>query len=228
MQVGLIGIGRMGKALIPGLAEQFELWIYDRDPANMETVAEKYPVFIAKDLAQIAESGVVILVVPDREVVSCLKELNQIKKPVVVINAATNVARYTLQEMAAGHVKCIGAKFVGQAGEIVLGQKPVIIIDDQPADLVPLVKEIFAGIGPIVVGKADMVTYINTVAAEAVLEAAVRMEESLRYRGITEPVVIQTAIRQVGAGILKAYADNDLGPFAREIVRAIRARINKW
>jgi hypothetical protein len=44
---------------------------------------------------------------------------------------------------------------------------------------------------------------------------------------VNEPEIVKSAIRQVAAGVLKAYADQDLGPFARNIVRSVRAKTKK-
>ena len=145
----------------------------------------------------------------------------------IAISVATNVAQHVLAETAARHVKCIGVKFVGHAGEMALGLDPVIIVNDRPGELSVLAAELFAAAGQVVIGKADVVGYINTVAAEKALEAAVAIEEGLQLQGVTHPAIIKSAIRQVAAGILKAYADQDLGPFARQIVRAVRAKHKK-
>ncbi len=91
----------------------------------------------------------------------------------------------------------------------------------------PLARELFEPIGDIIVGKSDSVTAVNTIAAQKALEAAVNIEETLINGGVTDSNVIKSAIRQVAAGILKAYTNDDLGPFAREIVRAIRAKLKR-
>jgi hypothetical protein len=217
----------MGKVLARRLQNHVELKIFDRDPEALAATAAELGVGAAAGLEELAALGTVILAVPDPEVINCIKDFNQLKQPLVVINIATNVARHVLEETAAKHVKCVGVKFVGHAGEIALGLDPVIIVDDRPADLVPLATAIFSPVGRVLVGKADIVSFINTTAAEKALEAAVYIEEGLKQQGVVEPEIIKSAIRQVAAGILKAYADQDLGPFARQVVRAVRARLKK-
>lgn len=227
MQVGLIGIGRMGRVLAQRLKDHVELTIYDRDPENMAVTQKELGVRTASGLEDLAGLGAVILAVPDPEVINCIKDFNQLKTPMVIINIATNVAQHVLEETAAKHVRCIGVKFVGHAGEMALGLTPVIIVNERPAELTDVVKKIFAPVGQVMVGKADIVSYINTSAAEKALEAAVNIEEGLKQQGITDPDIIKSAIRQVAAGILKAYADQDLGPFARQVVRAVKAKLKK-
>jgi hypothetical protein len=217
----------MGRELARRLKDHVDLTVFDRDAAFLATVQKELNVPAAGSLDQLAAIGTVILAVPDPEVISCIKDFNELKKPVAIINIATNVAQHVLEETAVPPVRCIGAKFVGHAGEMALGLDPVVIIDSRPAEMVAVAREIFTAVGHVVVGRADIVSFINTTAGEKALEAAVHIEEGLRQQGVTDPDIVKSAIRQVAAGILKAYADQDLGPFARQIVRAVRAKMRK-
>lgn len=227
MQVGLIGVGRMGRELARRLKDHVELTVYDRDAAFLAAAQNELGIPASGSIDEMAAIGTVILAVPDPEVVNCIKDFNQLKMPMTIINIATNVAQHVLEEAAVSPVRCIGVKFVGQAGEMALGLDPVVVIDNRPAELVPIAREIFAAVGHVIVGKADIVSLVNNTAGEKALEAAVHIEESLRQQGVTDPDIIKSAIRMVAAGILKAYADQDLGPFARQIVRAVRAKMKK-
>lgn len=227
MDVGLIGIGRMGEVLARRLAGHVQLWLLDRDRSRAQQLANELNVSVAGSLAEVAKLGIVILSVPDREVISCIKDFNQMQQPLVVINVATNVAQRVLNETAAAHIKCIGVKLVGHANEIALGMEPVIIVNERPPELVETAVELFRLVGHVTVGRADLVSSINITAAEAALSAAVQIEENLHLQGITDELIIKSAIRQVAAGILKAYANNDLGPFARDVVQALKAKIKQ-
>lgn len=227
MSIGLVGVGRMGKALAERLADHFDLTIFDRDSQRLLAVANEYGVQTANSLEDMAELGAVILAVPDREVISCVKLFNQLQKPLMVINIATNVDRHVLREMGVKNVRCTSAKIIGHAEEMILGQKPLIIVDDHPPELVAKTVEVFKPVGDVITGRADLVGQINTLVAEKVLTAAVTIEEMLRQQNITDPTIIKSAIGQVAVGTLKAYANSNLGPFAREIVQAIRAKMRK-
>lgn len=224
MEIGLVGVGRMGRVLAKLLAGHVELCLFDRNIEQMNQVAAELNVTTVNKLEDIVKMETVILAVPDHEVISCIKVFNQIKSPIRVINIATNVAQPMLEKMAASHVKCICIKLIGHADEIALGQRPVIVINAFPADLVPEMFEIFQNVGPVLVGRADIVHSINTIAAEKALEAAVGIEEALKQQNITEPIMIKSAIKQVAAGIMKAYADGNMGPFAREIVQSVKKK----
>lgn len=227
MKIGLVGIGRMGEVLAKRLAKHRELCLFDRNTEQMNKIAKELTVSTAANLEEIAKMENIILAVPDHEVVSCIKVFNQMKQPLTVINIATNVSQHLLEGIAAPHVRCICIKFIGHADEMALGEKPVIIINEFPADIVPQMIDIFQPVGQVLVGKADLVYTINTIAAEKALEAAVGIEERLKQKNITNQVMVKSAIKQVAAGILKAYADGNMGPFAREIVHSVKNKIDK-
>lgn len=222
MKIGLVGIGRMGRVLAGLLARQVDLCIFDRNTDQMKIVAEELQVSTVDTLEEMTGMNTVILAVPDLEVVSCIKVFNSINKPLSVINIATNASQDMLNNIAASHVKCICAKFVGHADEIALGHLPVIIVNQSPAELVAQTVEIFQLVGQVITGKADIVHTINTIAAQKAIEAAVSIEELLKEKKIYDPAIIKSAIRQVAAGIIKAYADGNMGPFAREIVQSVK------
>lgn len=227
MQVGLIGLGRMGRVLARRLSDHVELTVFDRNADKVTALQEELGVKAAGSMEELAALGIVILAVPDPEVISCIKDFNQMRVPMLVLNIATNVTRLVLEQTAAKHIRCVGVKFVAHAREMALGQDPVIIVDASSPDITALVTDLFAPVGQVTVGKADIVSFVNTIAVEKALEAAVYIEEGLRQQGVTDPVIVKSALRQVAAGVLKAFADDDLGPFARQVVRAVRAKMRK-
>lgn len=227
MIIGLVGIGRMGRVLAELLAEHVELYVFDRNIEQMNRVAKELTISTVTSLEDMAAIETIILAVPDREVISCIKVFNQQERPITVINIATNVGQHMLSQMAAPHVKCICVKFIGHADEMALGLRPVIIVNKSPAEVVPLAVEIFQLVGQVLIGTADLVYTINTVAAEKAIVAAVEIEEALKQKNIIDPIIVKSAISQVAAGIIKAYADGDLGPFAREIAHSVKSKINR-
>jgi pyrroline-5-carboxylate reductase len=227
MQIGIVGIGRMGRVLAVRLAEAAELTLYDVKLDQLAEVAAATGAKAGASLEEAVLGDAVILALPDREVIDCLKELNQIRhSPITVINVATNVAQSVLEHTAAPHVRCISAKFIGQAGEMAAGARPVIVVHEKPEELVALTVEIFSHVGDVLTGNSDVVTTINTIAAEKAIEAAVLIEESLRMKGFSNPAIAKSAIGQVAAGIVKAYAADNLGPFAREIVHSVKKKLH--
>lgn len=221
MRVGLVGLGRMGQVLARNLAGKVDLSVYDKLAEHIKAL-DIEPVSRVHSIAEFIDRDIVILAVPDSEVLSCVRELNVLKTRLVVANIATNVTRASLEQTTMEPLECIGVKIIGQAKQMALGERPLIVVDDNKPHLLPMVTELFLQIGEVECGDSDQVGIINNLAAKTVLEACVAIEEALRLQGIASSEIIKSAISQVGAGTMNAYAKGDLGPFAREIVAGIK------
>ena len=211
----------MGKILAAALASRHEVALYDADRESAASVAGSLKLRALATMAE-AVADAVVLAVPDKAVASCVAELARTGRAWNVFSVATNISREMLAGMAGGGVRLLNVKIIGHAGEMSRGSRPVLVIDRGEADLVELARQVFAPVGALVVGAADQVQRINSVATAEALRAAVAVETALQKEGITDPALVRGALAQVAPGVLRAYAEDDLGPFAREIVAKIR------
>ncbi len=211
----------MGKILAAALASRHEVALYDADRESAASVAGSLKLRVLATMAE-AVADAVVLAVPDKAVAACVAELARTGRDWTVFSVATNISREMLAGMAGGGVRLLNVKIIGHAGEMSRGSRPVLVIDRGEADLVELARQVFAPVGALVVGAADQVQRINSVATAEALRAAVAVETALQKEGITDPALVRGALAQVAPGVLRAYAEDDLGPFAREIVAKIR------
>ena len=211
----------MGKILAAALTSRHEVALYDADRESAASVAGSLKLRVLATMAE-AVADAVVLAVPDKAVASCVAELARTGRDWTVFSVATNISREMLAGMAGGGVRLLNVKIIGHAGEMSRGSRPVLVIDRGEADLVELARQVFAPVGALVVGAADQVQRINSVATAEALRAAVAVETALQKEGITDPALVRGALAQVAPGVLRAYAEDDLGPFAREIVAKIR------
>ena len=221
MNITIVGSGRMGKILAAALASRHEVALYDADRESAASVAGSLKLRVLTTMAE-AVADAVVLAVPDKAVAACVAELARTGRAWNVFSVATNISREMLAGMAGGGVRLLNVKIIGHAGEMSRGSRPVLVIDRGEADLVELARQVFAPVGALVVGAADQVQRINSVATAEALRAAVAVETGLQKEGITDPALVRGALAQVAPGVLRAYAEDDLGPFAREIVAKIR------
>ena len=221
MNITIVGSGRMGKILAAALASRHEVALYDADRESAASVAGSLKLRVLATMAE-AVADAVVLAVPDKAVAACVAELARTGRGWNVFSVATNISREMLAGMAGGGVRLLNVKIIGHAGEMSRGSRPVLVIDRGEADLVELARQVFAPVGALVVGAADQVQRINSVATAEALRAAVAVESGLQKEGITDPALVRGALAQVAPGVLRAYAEDDLGPFAREIVAKIR------
>ena len=221
MKAGIIGAGRMGKILAERLATQHEVFIYDADPAVAEASAQALGLRASTDLAGKA-ADTLVLAVPDAAVKPCIEMLLVQQTTAMVFSVATNISREMLAEMAGASLRALNVKIIGHAGEMGRGGQPVIVVDEADPALAAVVAELFAPVGSVVVAEADLVKTINVIATEQALKAAVAIEQALCAAGIDDRKMMDGALSVVAPGVLKAYAEDDLGPFARGIVCALR------
>jgi len=221
MKVGIIGTGRMGRILAQRMAAQHEVCLYDADPVAARQLAGQLQVQSVGSLEEL-DTASVVLAVPDGAVKCCIEELQRQTKMQHVFSVATNISREILAEMAGTSLRCLNVKIIGHAGEMGRGGQPVIVADDCNPQLAELACQLFAPVGTVLVAEADLVKTINSVATEEALKAAVAIEQALRAAGIDDPAMLDGALSVVAPGVLKAYAEDDLGPFARGIVSALR------
>ena len=226
MRIGMIGAGRMGRILAARMALEHEVVIYDADVSGAKKVADDLRLTGVASLAEM-NVDVVVLAVPDSAVESCIMKLRDVDKPWKVFSVATNISREMLAAMAEEKVSCLNVKIIGHAGEMSRGQNPVVVIDEGAIDIVRGAQQIFASVGTVLVGNADQVKRINSVATEEALKAAVAIERELLLAGITDPEKLRGALSQVAPGVLRSYAEDDLGPFARGIVKALHDKTEK-
>ena len=225
MKIGVIGAGRMGSILVERMMAGNEVLLYDADPAAAKVVAESFRLKAVTALSGLVVDALV-LAVPDTAVKSCLDLLLENKVQAVVFNVATNISREMLAKMSGAKLRSLNVKIIGHAGEMSRGARPVIVIDQGPKDWVELARQLFNQVGTVVVGEADQVKQINVIATEEALKAAVAIERTLCAAGIVNGEMIRGALSQVAPGVLKAFAEDDLGPFARGIVDSLRGKAN--
>ena len=211
----------MGRILAERMATQHEVSLYDADSEAACRLAGQLQVGAACSLAEL-DAATVVLAVPDAAVKGCIEELQRQGETRHVFSVATNISREILAEMAGPTLQCLNVKIIGHAGEMSRGARPVIVADNIDPQLAELACQLFAPVGTVLVAEADLVKTINSLATQEALKAAVAIEQALCAAGIDDPTMIGGALSQVAPGVLKAYAEDDLGPFARGIVCALR------
>ena len=226
MKIGVLGIGRMGRILAERMAEMHTVTLFDADFAAAQAAASSLHLRAAASLADL-DAEAVVLAVPDSAVGECVENLRATGKTLPLFSVATNISRERLAAFDKQEGLCLNVKIIGHAGEMSRGARPILVADSAPPDLAELACKVFAPVGTVIVGDADKVRQINSLATEAALQAGVALEASLRDAGVTDGRMIKAALTLVAPGVLRAYAEDDLGPFARGIVDALRGKAEK-
>lgn len=221
MKIGIIGAGRMGKILAQRLSAEYQVVMFDSEGAALHAAMRTLNI---ESVTMIGNLDVecCILAVPDFAVELCMLELAQASKQMDVFCIATNCSRERIVAWSTDNLRGLNVKIIGHAGEMGRGAIPVVVVDQGAPDIVEAAKRIFKHIGIVIVGDADKVITVNTLATEEALRTAVALEDALCAVGIDNADMIRCAISHVAPGVMRAYAEDDLGPFARGIVSRLR------
>lgn len=222
LSVFVAGSGRMGEILAGSMSKKHEVAIYDRDEEKGRLVAERTGIRFCSPADSLPRADVVVLALPPLVTARALESMCPLLQPeAVVINIATTVSRDDLRPVLDGKGHLVGAKIVGHYRE--MGERPAILVDAETEKGRQAAVLLFSDLGTVLPGDERLVQLINTVATREAFRAAVHIEELLREAGVDERL-ISSAIRVVAAGSVKAYAEGDIGPFARDLIKEIRQR----
>ncbi|MFZ5632383.1 MAG: pyrroline-5-carboxylate reductase family protein [Bacillota bacterium] len=221
LSVFIMGAGRMGEILAKSMAGNHMVTIYDHDEQKGRMVAERAGCRYGKPADILPSTEVVVLALPPAVTAPALASVHQFLRPdAVVINIATTVFKDALRPLLGGSGHLAGAKIVGHYRE--MNEKPAVLVDADTEKAGQAAFLLFSDVGRVEPGDERLVQLINTLATGEAFRAAVRIEDQLREAGVS-PGLINSALRVVAAGSIKSYAEGDIGPFARELLKEIRS-----
>lgn len=221
MKIAIVGTGKMGSLLAERLAGPGrEILLIGREPLKTYQAAREAGCRAGtlEMAAGAAGAAVVILALPAAAVLPVAKQLEPYLGPgTLLVNIATSAPTEPIRQAVAGRgVKVAGVRFIGHALETRRGEIPILAVATDDEGVFSCLSEIFGPLGPVVRGEDDLAQKINTAATRAGIRTALALEKELATLGI-EKDFLHTAIVNVAAGAMKAYARGELGDFARQL-----------
>jgi pyrroline-5-carboxylate reductase len=225
LRVLIIGAGRMGSLLARGMVSRHEVGIYQRSEQAGRELAAQLGCRFETPAQALPSSDALVLALPTEVTGTVLASLRDLLRPeTVVINIATKVLKDSLRPLVPPGCHLVGAKIVGQFRG--MDAAPAIVVDADTAWGAEVASALFACLGPVRLGDERQVQLINTLTARESFRAAIHIEDALKAAGVASEL-IDSALRVVAVGCFKAYADQDMGPFGREVLREVRATEGK-
>ena len=219
--VAVIGAGRMGSVIAGQLPEGTKKIIVDRDVKKAGLLAERVGGVPAGSYEAVGEADLIPVVVPAQDVNDAVEKLmGKAKAGALILNMATSA--HVDPEIIAKNptVTVIDAKIIGHAGAMSEGNPGIVVVktDDQAA--LNLIRNQLPGFREVVRGDADLVSKINETVTIEAIRIAVNLKKRLGSMNVPDDW-ITVAIKTVCTGVVKAFADDDLGDFAREMVKQL-------
>ncbi|KAB2951185.1 hypothetical protein F9B85_13345 [Heliorestis acidaminivorans] len=220
-RVALVGAGRLGALVAKRLPRETDLIIIDTEEVVARDVAAFTKADYSTALKDIEGATIAILTVPAPTVIPLLQTLQsqEIGRDTLFLNMATTITAEKIQK-AAIDLSVLSVKVIGHFREMELGERGLFVLDETDAETFQRVSSLLEEVAPSVQGFSDQVALINSISAEEGIRTALRVEKRLRQAGVPEEW-IGVALRVPTAGTMKAYSLNDLGPFARDLVKKI-------
>ncbi len=221
--VAVIGAGRMGSVVSRQLPPDTKKIIIDTDLAKASELARSVGGSSSSALEYARDADLIALVLPAPAVNETVEKLQAlVKKGAVIMNMATTAQIDPVILAKNPEVLIVDAKIIGHAQSISHGEPGIIVVKTENAEVLALIQSQLTGFTDVVQGDADLVPVINTIGSAEGIKAAVSIRKQLRAMDIPD-AWIHVAIRTVCAGTMKSFTENDLGHFARELLRTLES-----
>lgn len=220
MKSGLVGIGKLGKALIKRFEEnELPLLVYHPDSQKAtEAVGDKEHCKAAA-LDELVEADYILLALPAGKAGDVADKLLQqpvnVDKLPALINLSTKDHTNDYRQQ---FPECdwVGVKLCGHAKALESEGNGLFVSEDWEAyaDLA----ENFRKIGEIATGTEESVQRLNSQVTEAAVTVVAKLENELKQDGYDD-VWIRHALRYTFPQVVIAYQNDELGTFAKEIAK---------
>lgn len=171
-RIGILGAGRLGKALALRLRDKNEVAVADINPKLTKQFTKQNGLTFLLEDDLYASSDLAILCVPPGEIESVVRRIDERNSGVtMILNTATGIDTPALiGRLGLRRTTLIGLKPIGQFTAIQYGV-PVVFVTahSEPADLTFL-SNVFSGVGVIRRGDEKIVQVLNREATRLALE----------------------------------------------------------
>jgi pyrroline-5-carboxylate reductase len=220
MKVGLVGIGKLGSALIKQWgSKEIRLGIYHPDSQKTMAITKEFPHCNALALAELSALDVLILALPADRIIPFIQELKlqgiSLQKP-VVINMATSLQTAELSRMFP-ELQWMGMKLMGSSVRLKEAGNGLFITETgAPTKQQQEAIDLYEVIGHVIHDLESTIEHVNQVATYYAIKAGKEIEKAIRSEKF-RPEYEKAALASVAAEVIRSYANGKLGHFAQKI-----------
>jgi pyrroline-5-carboxylate reductase len=217
--VGIVGAGRMGRALAVRIAMDRAPVVVSRRPDALElTDGSTLPV--CTDPAALGDCAVVLLAVPAGEVAAALAWIRpHLGSDVLVVNPATELAT---SELDGTGVRLVGCKIIGQSGQIERGVPAALVVDGATGAERLALTTALRRVGAVLEAPESLVATVNDRVARRMIAAQLELARELDDLGVP-PAAREAAVGNLAVGVWQAVAAGDTGPYLTRLVAELTA-----
>lgn len=222
VKVGIVGTGRLGRALGARLAESSEVIAWDVDIKKAKQFAKQWNLEFATDLEQIFVCDLVLLCIPAQAVAEFFLALPSSRTYTCkFVNMASDVdTPLLIEQMHLHRLQVIGLKLIGQFAAVRHGIRSMFVTTDDNLDNRRLLDSVFQSIGDIRTGDERKVREINRAATKLALKFCEEFGSSVRPQAENAHWV-SSALKSVVAGTILDYPPDKTNPYTARILSEI-------
>jgi pyrroline-5-carboxylate reductase len=220
MKVGLIGIGRLGKAMLCHWNQHgVKIGVYHPSETKMVPLIQQFPHCYPLKKSDLIQLDVLILALPAKNVIPFIISLGSEKKSPTLINMATAL---DTKEVKANFpdLPILGVKYMGHARDL-LERGNGLFITENPLPI--KIEALYQFIGQIKIDQENILSQVNKLATYYAVKAALEIETEFAKKGIPTDYVTR-ALTSLAPEVIRGYSEGTLGHFAHEIVNDLKGK----
>jgi len=218
LTVAVLGAGRMGGFAANQLPKDVNKVIIDTYEEGAIRVAKEVGGTYSTSMEAAKDADVVLMVLPTPVIpAACEAMVKYAKAGAIIANMATTAVMPEEEIVKRSDVIFVDAKIIGHYTEMQNGSPSYVVVGTEDDKVFETLAGVLPGYTHVQKGDATKVSEISTIGSTEAIKVGYAIRKQLKKYNLPkdmEDVVINT----VCVGTLKAFARDDLGPFARQIV----------
>ncbi len=220
-KVGLVGIGRLGTALMKHWCEnKIGIGVYHPSRLKADQFIQKFPNGYLVNRDELGRLDYLILALSAKDTISFISGvLSSYTHKAHFVNMATTLYTKELKERFS-NIKITGIKYMGHSRDL-LDYGNGLFITESP--LTNELESLFQYLGRVVIDSEETLNEVNKVATYHAIKASMEIESIMSEKGLS-PDYVERALVSMAPQVMKSYYEGNLGHFAKEIIKEIQTQ----
>lgn len=223
-KVGLVGIGRLGKAMMTHWEKHhLKIGVYHPSETKLEPFLQQFSNSFRVMENELLELDVLILALPAATVIPFIANLSnncQSSSTTPIINMATALETKDVKTKFPD-LNVHGVKYMGHAKDLEEHGKGLFITE---TPLPQHIENLYHYLGQIKIDQERQLLEVNQLATYYAVKAALEIESEFSKKGLS-PDYVKRALTSLAPEVIRGYCEGTLGHFAKEIVNEIKGNI---
>lgn len=220
-KVGLVGIGRLGTALMNHWCKnQIKVGIYHPSQSKADQFIHRFSNGYILTRNELAQLDYLILALSAKDIIPFISKLSSeglMGSNLQFINMATALQTKQLK-VKFPNIRTFGIKYMGHAKDLLDNGNGLFITESKlPSEI----EILFQYLGKVVIDSEEILNEVNTVATYYAIKASMEIDSIMTKKGLSTDYV-QRALTSIAPYIMRSYYEGNLGHFAKEIVKEIQ------